>query len=305
MDGGRGFAYTRLGRVDERVSSENAAIWECNEECGCPPECVNRVVGRGRTVKLDLFKTHKKGWGVRAAEFIPKGTFIAVYSGELLSNAEAEKRGLVYEKVGRTYLFDLDFYYIKLHLIEQDKKGLTIHQTWQQIIEEQTKIRREVEARGEQPVFGAQAAEVKSGETDVEDEQVEALYCIDAFHYGNLTRFINHSCEPNVFQSGVYVDDGDETRPIMAFFAHKDIAEGEELCISYSGNPNTAVQDDLPPSPEKKKPAKKKTRGRKDKGKKGESEEQDGVENHEGGHGSSKIARCYCGAPNCKGIMFL
>ena len=32
------------------------------------------------------------GWGVRARELIPKGSFIAEYCGEVISNAEADKR---------------------------------------------------------------------------------------------------------------------------------------------------------------------------------------------------------------------
>jgi histone-lysine N-methyltransferase SUV39H len=43
---------------------------------------------------------------------IKRGTFIGIYSGELVTEAETEVRGRIYEKVGRTYLFDLDGYHI-------------------------------------------------------------------------------------------------------------------------------------------------------------------------------------------------
>jgi hypothetical protein len=48
------FAYNEHGRL-----KENVPIWECGPNCGCPPECMNRVIQRGRTHEalIDLFKT--------------------------------------------------------------------------------------------------------------------------------------------------------------------------------------------------------------------------------------------------------
>jgi len=89
-------------------------IWECGETCGCPPECNNRVIQRGRDsrTKIDIIKTKKKGWGVRARVAIPGGTFIGIYAGELIPEAESEARGVLLEEVGRNYLFDCDGYQI-------------------------------------------------------------------------------------------------------------------------------------------------------------------------------------------------
>jgi hypothetical protein len=49
-----GFAYDKNGQLKNAVS-----IWECGPNCGCPPECMNRVIQRGRGSKalVDLFKT--------------------------------------------------------------------------------------------------------------------------------------------------------------------------------------------------------------------------------------------------------
>lgn len=40
-------------------------IYECHESCKCDGEgCPNRVVGRGRTVPLQIFRTSDgRGWG--------------------------------------------------------------------------------------------------------------------------------------------------------------------------------------------------------------------------------------------------
>jgi len=38
-------------------------IYECNENCACGPGCKSRVVQRGRTVGLEVFRTKNRGWG--------------------------------------------------------------------------------------------------------------------------------------------------------------------------------------------------------------------------------------------------
>lgn len=53
LPGLSGFAYDE----NERVKNTGCAIWECSETCGCPPECLNRVISRGRKVPVELFKT--------------------------------------------------------------------------------------------------------------------------------------------------------------------------------------------------------------------------------------------------------
>jgi len=61
---------------------------------------------------LEIFKTHKKGWGtmprllggdtdelgVRTCRPIPKGMFICRYIGEVITEAEAEARGEEYDR---------------------------------------------------------------------------------------------------------------------------------------------------------------------------------------------------------------
>ena len=65
-------------------------MYECNSKCSCNLNtCYNRVVQHGLTVRLELFKTELKGWGVRALDYIPGGTFICNYSGELLTDKSA------------------------------------------------------------------------------------------------------------------------------------------------------------------------------------------------------------------------
>lgn len=85
----RGAVYTRgLLRFTRH------AIFECGWRCGCnPKKCNNRLVQKGIRVPLQVFKTEWKGWGLRSPKFIPAGTFVAEYVGELLTDSEAEHIG--------------------------------------------------------------------------------------------------------------------------------------------------------------------------------------------------------------------
>ncbi|XP_068281241.1 histone-lysine N-methyltransferase SETDB2 isoform X2 [Nyctibius grandis] len=52
--------------------------------------CQNRLVQHGIQVRLQVFNTAKKGWGVRCLDDIDKGTFVCTYSGRLMSRAEVQ-----------------------------------------------------------------------------------------------------------------------------------------------------------------------------------------------------------------------
>jgi len=59
--------------------------------------------------------------------------------------------------------------------------------------------------------------------------QESDTFCIDAARYGNVSRFINHLCEPNLVPVKVFVDHQDLRFPRMCFFAMRDIKAYEEL----------------------------------------------------------------------------
>ncbi|KAG4301160.1 hypothetical protein PCK1_002470 [Pneumocystis canis] len=209
----KSFSYDEYGRLRCNIAS---IIYECNENCDCGIKCPNRVVQRGRKIPLDIFKTKYKGWGLRCPRFIKAGTFIGVYLGELICQAEAEVRGKKYDHVGITYLFDLDLF----------------------------------------------------------EDQVDDYYTIDAQYCGDVTRFINHSCDPNLAIYTVLRDKSDPKIYDLALFAIKDIPPLEELCFDYSGGNN---EDEL---------------------------------GFIGNCSSSKYTNlknkrpCYCGSANCRGWLF-
>lgn len=55
------------------------------------------------------------------------------------------------------------------------------------------------------------------------------LYCIDARFYGNVSRFLNHHCEPNLVPVRVFMSHQDLRFPRIAFFSTRLIEAGEQL----------------------------------------------------------------------------
>ena len=92
---------------------------------------------------------------------------------------------------------------------------------------------------------------------------------VDPTVVGNIGRYLNHSCSPNLTMLPIRVD---STVPRLALFASRDILEGEELCFDY-GSPEGRAED-----------------GR---------EVQKEVEDK---NGPPRCA-CNCGAVNCRGLL--
>lgn len=67
---------------------------------------VNILRGQMRRVGVAASETH--GWGAFALEDMKKGDFIYEYTGDLLSQDEAERRGNSYDKNAVSFLFDLN-----------------------------------------------------------------------------------------------------------------------------------------------------------------------------------------------------
>ncbi|KFM59010.1 Histone-lysine N-methyltransferase EHMT1, partial [Stegodyphus mimosarum] len=65
------------------------------------------------------------------------------------------------------------------------------------------------------------------------DNRDGETYCLDARYYGNISRFINHLCDPNLVPVKIYVDHQDLNFPRIAFFSSREIKQYEELGFDY------------------------------------------------------------------------
>ncbi|KAE8655276.1 hypothetical protein F3Y22_tig00117034pilonHSYRG01837 [Hibiscus syriacus] len=89
-------------------------------------------------------------------------------------------------------------------------------------------------------------------------------FTIDAARLGNVGRFINHSCSPNLYPQNVLYDHGNKRMPHIMFFAMEDIPPLEELTYDYNYEINGVCDT----------------------------------------KGNIKVKPCYCGSDECNGRMY-
>ncbi|XP_075064778.1 histone-lysine N-methyltransferase SUV39H2 [Mixophyes fleayi] len=58
-------------------------------------------------------------------------------------------------------------------------------------------------------------------------------FTVDAARYGNVSHFVNHSCDPNLQVYNVFIDNLDVRLPRIALFSTRHIKAGEELTFDY------------------------------------------------------------------------
>ena len=74
------------------------------------------------------------------------------------------------------------------------------------------------------------------------------VYVVDGRKYGSITRFMNHSCNPNCKMFPVSHNHADEKIFETALFALRDIPPNTELCFDYQpgwkGNKSGRIDPD-------------------------------------------------------------
>lgn len=168
-------------------------IYECSQSCHCSTNCRNRMTQKGVRLHFEVFKTMNRGWGLRSWDPIRAGAFICEYAGEVIDEL-------------RVNLDDSEDDYI-FQTVCPGEKTLK----WN---------------------FGTEL--IGEDSTYVTADEFEPLPIkISAKKMGNISRFMNHSCSPNVFWQPVQYDHGDEKHPHIMFFALKHIPPMTELTYDY------------------------------------------------------------------------
>uniref|UniRef100_A0A8C3SR45 Histone-lysine N-methyltransferase SETDB2 n=1 Tax=Chelydra serpentina TaxID=8475 RepID=A0A8C3SR45_CHESE len=304
-----GYRYKRL---DGPVPS---GIYECNLSCKCDRmRCHNRVAQHGIQVRLQVFNTDRKGWGVRCLDDIDKGTFVCTYSGNIkqclkdysivilkfsllvkrkldtaCSDSEIELVQTGKDSINRrcetlsqpaddeykpvvwckqiTCSFDL----LKFLLTEpklQQKLG-----EQEEAMQSEPSITNTAKSKEKRPspedARGGKSArlddahvmkqsmgllqrddfkeeknrrskqdplcdeEAEGDETPLKNSDKENIYLLDATKEGNVGRFLNHSCCPNLFVQSVFVETHNRNFPWVAFFTNRHVKAGTELTWDY------------------------------------------------------------------------
>lgn len=123
------------GKCTTKSCSCYAAKRECDPDlckqcgtCSDPPNapavkqrCRNDNIGMRRHCHLlmGISTVENAGWGVFTRYPLKKGDFVHEYVGEVISQEEAERRGRIYDKVNRSYLFNLSSDFV----VDASRKG--------------------------------------------------------------------------------------------------------------------------------------------------------------------------------------
>ncbi|XP_055960890.1 histone-lysine N-methyltransferase, H3 lysine-9 specific SUVH5-like [Mercurialis annua] len=177
--------------ASKRLIKKKPRIYECGHSCKCSDSCTNRVSQLGIQLQLEIFKTDSKGWGVRSRSYIRAGTFICEYVGRIVESNQA------YKTFGSDeYMFDVGENYD-----DRVRNIQAVHEARHRYYEKSNFLKK------------------------------ECGITIDAGQYGNVGRFINHSCNSNLHVQNVFYD---SVNPHVMLFAKRDIAPQTELTYDYN-----------------------------------------------------------------------
>ncbi|XP_058629278.1 histone-lysine N-methyltransferase SETDB2 [Onychostoma macrolepis] len=261
-------AGARHAYTHQRLSAPlSAGLFECGPWCGCArSRCQNRVVQKGLRVRLQLFHTLDHGWAVRCRDDLDKGTFVCIYAGVVLrqqqSVEEPADRELpvsddevqVVEEwtlpAGpmETVSEPLDCsppLYVPVIQRPADQSPLAQLKDQQQLsissldCSENGNEACEEIVRKKPRLTESNGHGAKITTHSQHKHTHEKLYYLDASKEGNVARFFNHSCEPNLFLQNVFTDTHDPQFPLIAFFTSRSVKAGSELtwsCPSAAGS---------------------------------------------------------------------
>ncbi|KAJ0266387.1 Histone-lysine N-methyltransferase [Hirschfeldia incana] len=181
-------------------------VYECSPSCPCLT-CKSKVTQMGVKVRLEVFKTVNRGWGLRSWDPIRAGAFICVYAGEARDKSKVQQT-----MANDDYTFDTTRVYTPFKW--NYEHGL--------------------------------ADEDASSEEMSEEPELPLPLIISAKNIGNVARFMNHSCSPNVFWQPVSYENNGQLHLHVAFFAMSHIPPMTELTYDYGVTRPSGAQNGNP-----------------------------------------------------------
>ncbi|XP_047432363.1 histone-lysine N-methyltransferase SETDB2 [Mugil cephalus] len=240
-----------------------AGLVECGPWCDCDrSRCQNRLVQRGIRIRLQVFRTEDRGWGVRCRDDVDRGTFVCIYAGVVLQRVLTPTE-LPPPKLARVDLpsddeVEVVTEWLAPPVLEGRSNLLETPPTLSPptspplhvpVIQRPSDQAAAVGAEpapptGDQPQHGDQKVTVATEPRGVNGTQEGRglkraaswgeVCVVDASKEGNVSRFINHSCRPNLFLQDVYTDSHDPGYPVIAFFTSRALKAGSELTWDYA-----------------------------------------------------------------------
>ncbi|KAM4711365.1 histone-lysine N-methyltransferase SETDB2 [Anableps anableps] len=271
--GGRGYRHQRL------LEPVQSGLYECGPWCDCDrARCQNRLVQRGLRVRLQVFETEERGWGVRCRDDLDRGTFVCIYAGVVLQRAQSPAEPPP-PKLTRAELPSDDEVEVVTEwlappvleargdLLEAPPPGSSPASATQHVpviqrpsepsgaAQNRDQVKK-LQAGGPGPASpsagGLSEVRVAVAMDSQEDggprslkrgAETEDVCFIDATKEGNVSRFINHSCQPNLFIQNVFTDSHDPAFPVIAFFTSRVVKAGTELTWNYAADVHSSTPE--------------------------------------------------------------
>ncbi|XP_064185925.1 histone-lysine N-methyltransferase SETDB2 [Anguilla rostrata] len=326
-----------------------SGLYECGPWCGCDrARCQNRVVQHGLQVRLQVFRSQDRGWGVRCIDDLDAGTFVCTYTGVVLragpdsgasrlsavtSDPSSQRRAVASSRGGggvgwrvpagaglwcflnggaglwcflnggaglwcflnggaglwcflnggaglwclrnrgaglrclrnrgaglwclrnggaglwtaKANLFSLQ---PQSGGVERGTSPCSVSHPLLLLPQTNTDAENgKWEGKEAEPGLNSEWAwlgEGGDGEEGHTGADEEHLYYLDATEEGNVGRFLNHSCCPNLFVQNVFIDSHHRDFPTVAFFTSRAVTAGTELTWNYSYDPGSVPEQEVP-----------------------------------------------------------
>ncbi|KAK0140085.1 Histone-lysine N-methyltransferase SETDB2 [Merluccius polli] len=228
-------------------SAVESGLFECGPWCGCDrARCQNRLVQQGVRVRLQVFQTTtNRGWGVRCRDDLEKGTFICTYAGLVLRKGCDPEESPPPKFLGAEPPSDDDVEVVTEWLAPPVTEG-SLPTSSPPLHVPVIQRPGAGQSTGQEEVVATATVEQSHREPELErrvrkrKREYEDVYYLDATKEGNVARFLNHSCWPNLFTQSVFTDTQDPGFPLVAFFTSRVIKAGTELTWKCSLNTGSA-----------------------------------------------------------------